>query len=177
MYVRYKAICFPVLVYPSNFTYGETEAPVGRRILMEFSFDGCPMSLSLWDCGGRQKGNEPAASVCCHPWFAALSSVFTKYYRFSDPLLFLKGKSSQLKWRLFSHTKVCVCMCWCVWAAYGCSWKSGSDLKGKRKEKVLLDSVSCFELPLYPLLPGVVLSEEYPETQVLSINSGWWSLS
>lgn len=47
MYVRYKAICFPVLVYPSNFTDGETEAPVGRRILMEFSFDGCPMSLSL----------------------------------------------------------------------------------------------------------------------------------
>ena len=26
-------------------------------------------------------------------------------------------------------------MCWCVWAAYGCSWKSGSDLKGKRKKK------------------------------------------
>jgi len=32
MYVRYKAICFPVLVYPSNFTDGETDAPVGRTI-------------------------------------------------------------------------------------------------------------------------------------------------
>lgn len=98
MYVRYKAICFPVLVYPSNFTDGETEAPVGRRILMEFSFDGCPMSLLLrlwWETLG--KGNEPAASVCRHPWSAALSSVFIKYHRLSDPLLFLKGKSSQLK--------------------------------------------------------------------------------
>lgn len=55
IYVRYIPLCFPILVYPPNFTDGETEAPVGGRSLMEVSFSGCPMSLLFRDCGRRHK--------------------------------------------------------------------------------------------------------------------------
>lgn len=49
IYVRYIPLCFPILVYPPNFTDGETEAPVGGRSLMEVSFSSCPMSLLFRD--------------------------------------------------------------------------------------------------------------------------------
>lgn len=45
--VRSEPLCGPDRVYLPNFTYGKTEAPVGRRKLMEVSLTGCPMSPLL----------------------------------------------------------------------------------------------------------------------------------